>query len=167
MGAASPSGYERFDVYTFNEKVLPLACSLNRIDVWRGSEYRSGRAAPSFDRGMMPCHGLLQNKSCHSLETNVVCRSIMHFQMRIFVGRLNRWNTYQIIHPTKCPSTTSAADFAGKHVFMKYVMPKYRSEREKKIRDTAPAINLIRTVIKGNYYFIAMKRDVNVTDDPS
>lgn len=34
-------------------------------------------------------------------------------------------------------------------------------------KKTAPAINLIRTVIKGNYYFIATKRDINVTRDPS
>lgn len=40
------------------------------------------------------------------------------------------------------------------------------SPRKKK-RCIVPAINLIRTVIKGNYYFIATKRDVNVTRDPS
>lgn len=42
-----------------------------------------------------------------------------------------------------------------------------RNIAQKKKRDIAPAINLIPTVIKGNYYFIATKRDVNVTRDPS
>lgn len=56
----------------------------------------------------------------------------MHFQMRIYVGRLTGRNVHQIIRSTKCSSTTSAAAFAGKRVFMKYV-PKYCPEKKNEI----------------------------------